>query len=91
MDLRDFEYLACLADVGNFGRAAKALGVDTSTVSRRVGRVEDELGVALFERARAGTRLTAAGTSVMVHVRRALAKLDAIKRKVAADRIRTGG
>jgi DNA-binding transcriptional LysR family regulator len=44
---------------GNFSKAAKRLGLAASTVSRRIGTLEDELGVVLFERVRSGVRLTA--------------------------------
>ena len=80
MEIRDLEYLAASANAGNFGRAARTLGCNTSTISRRISRLEDELGLALFERGHAGVRLTAGGRAVMVHVRRALAELDAVKR-----------
>jgi regulatory helix-turn-helix LysR family protein len=70
VDIRDLEYLSCLADTGNFGRAAKSLGLNASTISRRVSRLEDELGVSLFDRGRAGTKLTAGGKCIMMHVRR---------------------
>jgi DNA-binding transcriptional LysR family regulator len=79
MDIRDLEYLALSAETGNFGRAAEALGVNVSTVSRRIGRVEDELGLALFERGHSGVCLTAGGHAVMLHVRRALAEMEAVK------------
>ena len=46
------------ADARNFSRAAEALGLNASTVSRRIGRLEDELGLSLFERSRSGARLT---------------------------------
>src|SRR6266436_4928796 len=80
MEIRDLEYLLASASAGNFGRAAKSLGLNTSTISRRIGRLEDELGLALFERGRSGVRLTAGGRAVMLHARRALAELDAVKR-----------
>jgi DNA-binding transcriptional LysR family regulator len=35
MDIVDLRYLAAAANAGNFGRAAKSLGLDTSTISRR--------------------------------------------------------
>ena len=79
MEIRDLEYLLASANAGNFGRAAKSLGINTSTISRRIGKLEDELGLALFERGHAGVRLTAGGRAVMRHVRRALAELDAVK------------
>jgi DNA-binding transcriptional LysR family regulator len=80
MDMRDLEYLALSAEMGNFGRAADALGVNVSTISRRISRVEDELGVALFERWHSGVRLTPGGHAVISHVRRALAEVEAVKR-----------
>ena len=80
VDFVSLRYLAESADAGNFGRAAKVLGVQTSTVSRSVARTEDELGVTLFERGHFGIRLTTAGKAVMVYVRRVLAELEAVKR-----------
>lgn len=80
MDVRDLEYLVTSASAGNFGRAAESLGINTSTISRRIARLEDELGLALFERGHSGVRLTAGGRAVMLRVRRALAELEAVKR-----------
>jgi DNA-binding transcriptional LysR family regulator len=79
MEIVDLHYLAASADAGNFARAAQSLGLNTSTNSRRIGRLEAELGLALFERSPSGVRLTAAGAAVMRHVRRALAEFDAVK------------
>jgi len=80
VEVRDLEYLLASAGAGNFSRAAESLGLNTSTISRRIGRLEDELGLALFERGHSGVRLTAGGRAVMLHVRRALAELDAVRR-----------
>ena len=79
MEIRDLEYVAASATAKNFGRAAASLGVTTSTISRRIGQLEDELGLALFERGHFGVRLTTAGKAMMPHVRRALGELDAVK------------
>jgi DNA-binding transcriptional LysR family regulator len=79
MEIRDLEYLAASAMTGNFTRAATALGISTSTISRRIARLEDELGLALFERSPSGVRLTPGGRAVVQHVRRALGELDALK------------
>lgn len=79
MKLRDLEYLMASVAAGNFTRAAKSLGISTSTISRRVARLEDELGLALFERGHSGIRLTAGGNAVLTHARRAVAELDAVK------------
>ena len=76
MEIRDLKYLAAAASTSNFGRAAKSLGVETSTISRHIARLEDELGLALFERANTGVHLTPGGKAVMVHVNRTLAEFD---------------
>lgn len=80
MEIRDLQLLVAAASAGNFSRAAETLGINTSTISRRIGRLEDELGLALFERGHSGVRLTAGGKTLLLHARRALAELDAIKR-----------
>ena len=73
IEIRDLMYLEASAAAGNFTHAAKALGINSSTISRRVGRFEDELGLALFERVHSGIRLTTGGKAILQHVRRALA------------------
>ena len=80
MEIRDLKYLAAAASAGNFGRAAKSLGVETSTISRHIARLENELGLALFERAKTGVHLTAGGQALMGNVNRALAEFDAVVR-----------
>lgn len=80
MDIIDLKYLTAAATAGNFSEAAKSLGLSTSTISRRVSKLEDELGLTLFERGRAGVRLTVNGKAVMRHAWRALAELEAVQR-----------
>ena len=79
MEIRDLEYLLASANAGNFGRAAKALGLSTSTLSRRIGKLEDELGLAVFERGRSGAHPTIGGKAVLQRARRVLAEFDALK------------
>lgn len=79
IDFEALRYLLVSAEVGTFGRAAEILGIGAASLSRRVARVEDELGLTLFERSHDGVRLTAGGQAVMVHVRRALADLGALR------------
>jgi DNA-binding transcriptional LysR family regulator len=74
MDTRDLATFATVARLGGMGRAARALNTVQSNVTQRVRRLEDSLGVALFERSRAGARLTAAGQRLMPYA----ARLDAL-------------
>ena len=78
MELRDLHLLAAAVNAGNFTHAAKTLGLNASTISRRIGRLEDELGLTLFERGRFGIRLTPGGRAVMMYVHRALGDINAI-------------
>jgi DNA-binding transcriptional LysR family regulator len=69
----------------SFRRAASALGVRQSAISRRVRELEDELGVSIFERHHAGVRVTNAGMRFLQDAREALLQLDhAVKTAVAA-------
>jgi DNA-binding transcriptional LysR family regulator len=54
IDLDSLRYFSATASAGNFGRAAIHLGVQTSTVSRRISQLEDQLGLTLFERGHFG-------------------------------------
>lgn len=54
-----------VARAGQLAGAAARLGLDVSTVSRRIDRLEAELGVHLFDRTRDGTVLTAAAEAML--------------------------
>jgi DNA-binding transcriptional LysR family regulator len=68
----------------SFRRAAKALGIWQSALSRGVRALEDELGVSLFERHRTGVRVTHAGTRFFEQARDALEQLDHASRIAGA-------
>ena len=55
---------------GSFSAAARALGITQPTVGRQVARLEEELGVTLFERIGNQLRLTEAGRGVFEHASR---------------------
>ncbi|WP_437628082.1 LysR family transcriptional regulator [Sorangium sp. So ce1151] len=57
------------AEEGSFSAAARALGLAQPTIGRQVANLEEELGVALFERIGNTLELTAAGLELMEHVR----------------------
>ena len=61
MNLRDLRYLVALADHRHFGKAAAACFVSQPTLSTQIRKLEDELGVAVVERAPRKVMLTPAG------------------------------
>src|SRR5215510_1625993 len=61
LDLRLVGYFVAVADYRHFGRAAAALRVAQPSLSRQIRRLEQQLGVRLFDRTPQSTRLTQAG------------------------------
>lgn len=72
LELRHFRYVIATADFGSIRRAALALGVQPSSVSRRIRDLEDEIGASLFIRQRSGARLTFAGERFLARARKAM-------------------
>jgi DNA-binding transcriptional LysR family regulator len=78
IDFEALRYFLVSAEAGKLGRAAETLGIGTASLSRRIARIEDELGLTLFERGHDGIRLTNGGQAIIIHARRVLANLDAL-------------
>lgn len=72
MDTRSLRYFVAVADHSSFSRAAEEVGVVQSAISHRIRALEDELGVALFEREGRTVRLSPAGTVLLQDARRVL-------------------
>jgi LysR family hydrogen peroxide-inducible transcriptional activator len=78
MNLRDLRYLLAVAEHEHFGRAAKACGISQPTLSVQVRKLEELLGVALFERTSKKVAPTAACEQLIGHARAAVAEVEAI-------------
>jgi len=79
MNLRELEYLVALAEHRNFRRAAEACSVAQPTLSTQIRKLEEELGVALFERAPRKVMLTPAGQDAVARANRILAEMEAMR------------
>lgn len=76
MDLNRATTFVRVVEAGNFSRAAVALGLPPSSISRSVAKLEDELGVVLLERTTRRVSLTEAGRAYFERAREALAGLE---------------
>ncbi|PAP92022.1 LysR family transcriptional regulator [Mesorhizobium wenxiniae] len=76
IELRHLRYAVAAAHYGSFRRAAEVLGIEQSSLSRRIRQMEDRLGVAVFERSRSGVRLTTVGTEILRTSRHLVDGLD---------------
>ncbi|MGW0953505.1 LysR family transcriptional regulator [Streptomyces sp. NPDC001212] len=65
VDAEDVRYFHVLAEAKTLVRASQEIGVDHTTVSRRIGRLEKALGVRLFSRTSTGWRLTPSGEGLL--------------------------
>ncbi len=72
MKLIELRYLVALAREGNFSRAAHACSVSQPTLSMAVARLEDELGVHLFERGKGFVSPTAVGERIAAQAQKTL-------------------
>ena len=82
LDIEDLRTFVEVADAGGVSPAARRLGVAKSIVSRRLGRIEAELGVQLLARTTRGAALTDAGTTFREHAARACAEIDAARESI---------
>ena len=76
-------YVVAVADKKSFTAAASSLGVKQSTVSRRIRSLEEDIGVALFERETTGVRITNAGKIFLQQSSTALEQIDQAFRSAA--------
>ena len=78
MNIRDLKYAVAVAEHGHFGRAAKACFVGQPTLSAQIRKLEDELGITLFERTKRSVRITPTGGEIVAQARTLLAAADLI-------------
>lgn len=83
IDLEDLKAFVEVVESGGFNRAAERLGVSKSIVSRRIGRLEGELGARLLSRTTRGVSATEAGLDLKARSERILAELEEAREAVA--------
>lgn len=84
MTLTELRYIVALAQEQHFGRAAQRCFVSQPTLSIAVKKLEDELGLALFERSKSAVYTTPAGEPVIEQARRVLEETQALKQLAEA-------
>src|SRR5258708_10536720 len=75
LDLEDLQTFVEVAEAGGVSPAARRLGVSKSIVSRRLFRLEAELGIQLLARTTRGAALTEAGVTFREHAARVCAEI----------------
>ncbi len=84
MELRQLRYFVAVAEELNFSRAAGRIYMSQPALSQQIRKLEQELGVALFDRNGGRIGLTEAGTSLLEGARRILVEVEQTTRAARA-------
>lgn len=79
MELRHLRYFVAAAEAKSISRAAERLNISQPGVSRQIRNLEEELGVALFERNHRGLVATEPGQSALIQARHILQTAEDLK------------
>ena len=79
MNLRDLKYIVAVAECRHFGRAANRCFVSQPTLSGQIKKLEDHLGVTIFERTNRSVELTPIGAAIVERARLAIEQAEAIE------------
>jgi LysR family hydrogen peroxide-inducible transcriptional activator len=79
MNLRDLHYLVAVADLKSFGQAAERCFISQPTLSMQIKKLEESLGVQLFERNNKKVMATEVGDAIIASARKILEEAETIK------------
>ena len=82
MELREFSYVSMLAQCGSFTKAASKLFITQPALSNYINKVEEELGVKLFDRSSNPLVLTYAGEQYLKRARGILNQMEDMRREM---------
>ncbi|MBI4856116.1 MAG: LysR family transcriptional regulator [Acetobacterium woodii] len=83
MDYHQLKYFQKLADIGNYTKAADELDLSQSALSRSILRLEEEIGVPLFQRKSRGVVLNRYGEIFLKSANKALGEIDEAKQAIS--------
>ncbi len=86
MNLRDVKYLIAVAETHHFGRAAERCCASQPTLSGQIKKLEEELGVTVFERTNRSVTVTPIGEQILSHARLLIEQADVIQQLARAHR-----
>lgn len=89
MNLQQCRYVIHIAKAGSFSKAAKELYVTQPSLSSSVKELENELGISIFNRSKAGVELTEDGSDFLVYANRILAQVSLLEDHYQSDRKKT--
>jgi len=86
MDIRQLEIFLAVARLSSFTQAAHSLAVAQPAISQSIAKLEEELGLPLFDRSGRVVKLTEAGNRLIPHAERVLADIQSARQEIARMR-----
>ena len=86
MTLTELRYIVALAQVQHFGRAAEMCHISQPTLSVGVKKLEEDLGVLIFERSKSAVRVTPVGEAIVAQAQRVLEQAQTIRELAQAGK-----
>ncbi len=86
MNTRDLEYLVAVAEELHFGRAAERCHASQPALSGQLRKLEDRLGVQIFERTKRHVRITEIGSEIVDRAREVLQQVAEMEKVASAHR-----
>ncbi len=86
MTLTELRYIVTLAQEQHFGRAAERCHVSQPTLSVGVKKLEDELGVLIFERSKSAVRVTPVGDAIVAQAQKVLEQAQGVRELAQAGK-----
>jgi DNA-binding transcriptional LysR family regulator len=84
MEFHQLQYVVAVASHRHFTKAAEAICVAQSSLSQQITKLEDELGLKLFDRTTRTVYPTCAGHEFILHAKRIIAQVEAAKQSMEA-------
>jgi len=84
MNLRDLKYIVAVAETRHFGKAAERCFVSQPTLSGQIKKLEEELGVTIFERTQRSVEVTPVGEAILEHARQIMEQAEVIEQLALA-------
>ncbi|EMT54803.1 transcriptional regulator [Brevibacillus borstelensis AK1] len=86
MELHQFEYVLAVEKHRHFSRAAEAISISQSALSQQIRKLEEELGIVLFERTTRSIQPTPAGLEFVQYAKRIIGEVERVKQAMQAHR-----
>lgn len=86
MNIKDLQYFLAVAELEHFGQAAEQCFVSQPTLSGQIKKLEEQLGVVLFERTNRRVMLTETGSQIAAYARRVMSEIESIQEIAESSR-----